>query len=77
MEKKITVIPATVEHPKHLKVAAYCRVSTEHEEQTASLKHQAAHFGYCNFLARVYMRNDFCILPCHIKKSPLVVIILR
>ena len=44
MEKKITVIPATMEHLKHLRVAAYCRVSTEHEEQTSSLKHQAAHF---------------------------------
>ena len=44
MEKTITIIPATVENPKHLKVAAYCRVSTEHEEQTASLKHQDAHF---------------------------------
>ena len=44
MEKIITVIPVTVKHPKHLKVVTYCRVSTEHEEQTKSLKHQAAHF---------------------------------
>jgi len=46
MEKKITVIPATAEHDKtnRLKVAAYCRVSTDHEDQALSLKLQVSHF---------------------------------
>lgn len=46
MEKKITIIPAiTAQESLHrLKVAAYCRVSTDHDEQTQSLKSQAAHF---------------------------------
>ena len=46
MEKKITVIPPTAEHDKtkRLKVAAYCRVSTGHEDQALSLKLQVAHF---------------------------------
>jgi len=46
MEKKITVIPHTIEqdNAKRLKVAAYCRVSTDHEDQALSLKLQVAHF---------------------------------
>ena len=43
MSKRIDVQPATVkkqlaEHP--LRVAAYCRVSTDHEEQLGSLENQ-------------------------------------
>lgn len=46
MEKKITVIPAMLnqQQSQHLKVAAYCRVSTEYDEQTLSLKSQVTHF---------------------------------
>ncbi|MBA1335454.1 MAG: Site-specific recombinase [Firmicutes bacterium] len=33
------------EEKKRLKVAAYCRVSTEYEEQISSLKSQVAHFS--------------------------------
>jgi predicted site-specific integrase-resolvase len=44
MSKQITTIPAKQDQSdKRLKVAAYCRVSTEHEEQRQSLKLQVAY----------------------------------
>lgn len=48
MMKTVTVIDPKESVPKenkHLKVAAYCRVSTEYEEQISSLKSQVAHFS--------------------------------
>lgn len=43
MSKQITTIPARPnQDERRLKVAAYCRVSTEHEEQRQSLKLQVA-----------------------------------
>lgn len=45
MSKQITAIPAKQDQSdKRLKVAAYCRVSTEHEEQRQSLKSQVAFY---------------------------------
>ncbi|QAT42327.1 recombinase family protein [Aminipila luticellarii] len=45
MSKQITTIPARPnQDEKRLKVAAYCRVSTEHEEQRQSLKSQVAYY---------------------------------
>lgn len=45
MSKQITIISATQDQSdKRLKVAAYCRVSTEHEEQRQSLKSQVAYY---------------------------------
>lgn len=45
MSKQITTIPAKQNQAdKRLKVAAYCRVSTEHEEQRQSLKSQVAYY---------------------------------
>lgn len=46
MSKEIRVIPAKQEQheEKTLQVAAYCRVSTDHEEQKTSLKSQAAYY---------------------------------
>ncbi|WP_195198693.1 recombinase family protein [Faecalispora jeddahensis] len=45
MSKQITIIPAKQSQAdKRLKVAAYCRVSTEHEEQRQSLKSQIAYY---------------------------------
>ena len=46
MSKEIRVIPAKIEpqEEKVLRVAAYCRVSTEHEEQQTSLKSQGAYY---------------------------------
>lgn len=46
MDKEIRVIPAKQERceEKLLRVAAYCRVSTEHEEQKTSLKFQVAYY---------------------------------
>jgi len=46
MGKSVTVIPSIAEQEmaQYLKVAAYCRVSTDYEEQTSSLKAQVAHF---------------------------------
>jgi site-specific DNA recombinase len=45
MSKQITTIPARQnKSEKRLKVAAYCRVSTEHEEQRQSLKAQVAYY---------------------------------
>ncbi|MGC4018873.1 MAG: recombinase family protein [Muricomes sp.] len=45
MSKQITTIPARQNQgEKRLKVAAYCRVSTEHEEQRQSLKSQVAYY---------------------------------
>lgn len=46
MSKEIRVIPAKGEpqEEKTLQVAAYCRVSTDHEEQKISLKSQAAYY---------------------------------
>lgn len=45
MSKQITTIPARQNQvDKKLKVAAYCRVSTEHEEQRQSLKSQVAYY---------------------------------
>ena len=45
MSKQIITIPAKQnQDEKRLKVAAYCRVSTEHEEQRQSLKSQAAYY---------------------------------
>ena len=45
MSKQITTIPATESQShKKLMVAAYCRVSTEYEEQRQSLKSQVAYY---------------------------------
>ncbi len=45
MSKQITTIPARQNQAdKRLKVAAYCRVSTEHDEQIQSLKSQIAYY---------------------------------
>lgn len=45
MSKQITTIPATENKSnKRLMVAAYCRVSTEYEEQRQSLKSQIAYY---------------------------------
>lgn len=46
MEKTVSVIAAEIEaeQPCRLKVAAYCRVSTEHREQVSSPKAQATLF---------------------------------
>ncbi|MEL7625223.1 MAG: recombinase family protein [Clostridiales bacterium] len=45
MSKQVTTIPAkNNQSDKKLKVAAYCRVSTEHEEQKQSLKSQVAYY---------------------------------
>jgi len=45
MSKQITTIPARQDPlDKKLKVAAYCRVSTEHEEQRQSLKSQVVYY---------------------------------
>lgn len=45
MSKQITIIPARQnQEDKRLKVAAYCRVSTEYEEQRQSLKSQVAYY---------------------------------
>jgi site-specific DNA recombinase len=45
MSKQITTIPARQNQvDKKLKVAAYCRVSTEHEEQRESLKSQVSYY---------------------------------
>lgn len=45
MSKQITTIPATENQSnKRLMVAAYCRVSTEYEEQRQSLKSQVAYY---------------------------------
>lgn len=45
MSKQIIAIPARQNQAdKKLKVAAYCRVSTEHEEQRQSLKSQVAYY---------------------------------
>ena len=45
MSKQITTIPAKQNQAdKRLKVAAYCRVSTEYEEQKQSLKSQVAYY---------------------------------
>lgn len=55
-DKRVMVIPARKkiqegaldkEHPK-LRVAAYCRVSTESEEQTGSFETQVSH--YTNYI---------------------------
>lgn len=46
---KVIVIPAKVETPqdqekkRHLRVAAYCRVSTDSEEQLTSYQNQLAY----------------------------------
>ncbi len=53
--KNITVIPArrrvgnTVnkEVKPKLKVAAYCRVSTDSDEQATSYEAQVEHYGFC------------------------------
>ena len=45
MSKQIITIPAKKnQDEKRLKVAVYCRVSTEHEEQRQSLKSQVAYY---------------------------------
>lgn len=45
MSKQITTIPAKQDQSdKKLKVAAYCRVRTEHEEQRQSLKSQVSYY---------------------------------
>jgi site-specific DNA recombinase len=45
MSKQITTIPARQNQvDKKLKVASYCRVSTEHEEQKQSLKSQITYY---------------------------------
>ncbi|MEG1145784.1 MAG: recombinase family protein, partial [Clostridium sp.] len=45
MSKQITTIPERPnQDEKRLKVAAYCRVSTEHEEQRENLKSQVAYY---------------------------------
>lgn len=45
MSKQITIIPARQnQEDKRLKVAAYCRISTEYEEQRQSLKSQVAYY---------------------------------
>lgn len=45
MSKQITTIPARQSQPQNrLQVAAYCRVSTEHEEQRQTLKSQVAYY---------------------------------
>ncbi|WP_313183580.1 hypothetical protein [Lacrimispora sp.] len=46
MRKQIITIPARRnQDDKGLKVAAYCRVSTEDEEQRHSLKAQVAYYA--------------------------------
>lgn len=45
--KAVTIIHcrrSTFEEKKPLKVAAYCRVSTEYEEQMSSLEFRVSHF---------------------------------
>ncbi|WP_368489228.1 recombinase family protein [Clostridium sp. BJN0013] len=45
MSKQVTAIPSRQnQFDKRLKVAAYCRVSTEHKEQRQSLKSQVAYY---------------------------------
>ena len=42
---EVRIIPRTISaEPRKLRVAAYCRVSTQQEEQECSLKAQVAHF---------------------------------
>lgn len=50
MRKEIKVIPAQAEPQAEqvLRVAAYCRVSTDHEEQKTSLKSQVAYYTQKN-----------------------------
>ncbi|WP_251318533.1 recombinase family protein [Flintibacter muris] len=47
--RKVTEIPPTQDHRptelRHLRVAAYCRVSTELEEQTSSIELQERHYS--------------------------------
>lgn len=47
--RKVTEIPPTQDHRpielRHLRVAAYCRVSTELVEQTSSLELQERHYS--------------------------------
>lgn len=47
--RKVTEIPPAQDHRpielRHLRVAAYCRVSTELEEQTSSIELQVRHYS--------------------------------
>ena len=47
--RKMTEIPPKQDHRpielRHLRVAAYCRVSTELEEQTSSIELQERHYS--------------------------------
>ena len=47
--RKVTEISPAQDHcpiePRHLRVAAYCRVSTEFEEQTSSFELQEQHYS--------------------------------
>ena len=54
MSKRIDIQPVTVKKPlaeHQLRVAAYCRVSTDHEEQLGSLENQMKFYTY-------YIRNQ-------------------
>ena len=44
MKKVITIEPAKAHQQKKLQVAAYCRVSTDSDEQLVSLEAQKAHY---------------------------------
>ena len=67
MSKQITIIPAKQSQAdKRLKVAAYCRVSTEHEEQRQSLKSQIAYYTQKSVIIRLG------ILPVFMLKKNLV-----
>ena len=44
MNSNVTVIPASESKPGILRVAAYCRVSTDSEEQINSYKNQLAYY---------------------------------
>ncbi len=47
--RKVTEVPPTQDYPpvklRHLRVATYCRVSTELEEQTGSIELQERHYS--------------------------------
>ena len=54
MAKKITVIPATAVSESNqtqkskIRVAAYCRVSTDHEDQEGSCRNQVDYYTNLN-----------------------------
>lgn len=62
MSKQITAIHAkNNQSDKKLKVAAYCRVSTEHEEQRQSLKSQVAYYMKKSVITRIGISPVFML----------------